>query len=82
LRFAGGFGLEGGYTGAWKDWKIFASEISLGAVISCTKRETIYRYAIYAIPLELSLAIMVPVHQVYNHAFTYYWAAYVSISVL
>ena len=30
--------------GAWKDWKIPASEISLGAAISCTKREIIYRY--------------------------------------
>jgi len=37
-------GLEGGYVGAWEDWKIPASEISLGTVISCTKREIIYRY--------------------------------------
>ena len=34
---------EGGISG-WDDWRISESEVSLGAVISSTERETIYRH--------------------------------------
>ena len=34
---------EGGVSG-WDDWRISESEVSLGAVISSTERETIYRH--------------------------------------
>ncbi len=34
---------EGGVSG-WDDWRISESEVSLGAVISSTQRETTYRH--------------------------------------
>ena len=34
---------EGGVSG-WDDWRIMESEVTLGAVISSTENETVYRY--------------------------------------